>query len=162
MLLEVWMQKEELPNQKCSVAMMRAMVDLDPLLGIQKHEILMKVLKWCFIVGFHLQYPDLWAAVLNHFEVVLDRSWVLMKCKGIGQATWWSKVEDFAGIILDVAAWNACIKCVSDWTLVKPQLEVVMMSLVGQRMFAVAWRTIINNEVTHIIDRNLVTNLTPI
>jgi hypothetical protein len=85
--LEAWLAREELPIQKYIVVLMRAMLDIDPILGSTTQGVLVKVLKWCAAVRFKTAYEEMWDTVAVHFHAVLGRSWVLMKARGGGPRT---------------------------------------------------------------------------
>lgn len=88
--LLAWLQREELPNQRCCCALMKLVLCLDPYVGPSRCEVLMAILVWCHATDFPARHPELWQTVRSKFDQVLDKSWSLLKATGVGVKAWWS------------------------------------------------------------------------
>jgi len=154
--LLAWLQKEELPNRRCSAALMKMVLLLDPYIGPTRCEVLMSILAWAHAVEFPKHMPDLWGLVKSKFDQCLHKSWSLMKSQGVAESAWWASVQPHATAVLPFDAWDRCIKHnKGSWMDRQADLEIVMDSLVGSRMFQLPWTNIQSTVLEILITRSV-------
>ena len=154
--LLAWLQRQQLPNQKNAVALMRAVRAVEPAVGKHQCEVVMAVLDWCHTVEFSKSYPQLFDGVRSVFDKGLEKSWLIMKSPSVAARLWWESVCPSAGLILPVEAWRKCIYNKTRWRDCKVELREVVKSGVGQRIFAHAWREIADSEMSSTIEAAVV------
>lgn len=156
--LLAWLQREELPNQRCCCALAKVVLSLDPYVGPSRCEVLMSMLQWAYAVKFPEAHPELWQLVRSRFDQTLDRSWSLLKSTGVGSLAWWTSVQPHGTLLLDEASWEKCIRHSGDtWDDYTKELTVVMGSLVGSRMFQVPWKTVQAQVIDKIVRDSVAT-----
>lgn len=155
--LLAWLQREELPNQRCCCALMKLVLCLDPYVGPSRCEVLMAILVWCHATDFPARHPELWQTVRSKFDQVLDKSWSLLKATGVGVKAWWSSIQPHGSLVLPQASWQKCIDHDGEtWDSCHKELEVVMGSLAGSRLFAVPWKMVQAQAIDKLVSDSVV------
>lgn len=135
---------------------MKGLLFFDPYAGTGRNELLLKVLRWTHATDFSTLYPEIWKHMVPFFNKVIDKSWTVMKSQGVSQKTWFASIKPFCGKLLDIGAWETCLKADKDWSLVRDDLQQVSATIVGQRVFAQALRNVAAGTVSSVIDKALV------
>lgn len=148
-----FLDEDVVDNQRTVVAVLKAALDIKPDSGPKQANAVLEVMKWTIRNGVSKNFPAEVSICKDHFDLALTRSFVYMKKHDIGLDSWWAVHSEVLGLVVDPVAFEACLKCKSDWMDVAPQLNlVVSSSLVGQEVFGVAFRSLKHNRAQAVVD----------
>jgi hypothetical protein len=146
------LQQNEPETERTIVAILKASLDIHATHHIKQTEVIIEICKWVFRNNVHIRYADFVKFCKPHWDCALAKHFKYQHAQGLSADEWWSLHSDIAKLVLDGTAFEACLKCDSDWLSVEAELRAMMESTLGKEVFEDYYCALLYKKNTFIVD----------
>jgi hypothetical protein len=143
-------------NQKNTVALLKAILLLNPSTSLDNNCLALGVLEYCTRHALQKKSPHEMGVMKNYFTAALVKRLHEFRRHDLSRTDFWERCKRVAHFVLPVEAADHCFACAGHWADVEVHLAAVVQSgELGRVLFGKAWQDVHGKKVTVLMQENV-------
>jgi hypothetical protein len=143
-------------NQKNTVALLKAILLLNPITSLDNNCLALSVLEYCTRHAVQNKYPHEMGVMKNYFTSALVKRLHEFRRHDLSRKDFWERHRKVAHFVMPVDAADHCFACAGHWADVEVHLAAVVQSgELGRVLFGKAWQDVAGKKVTMLMQENV-------